>query len=246
MDSEKRLTKIRYLLETALDCDEEYLEEGAMGTYWPKSYANDAAEELRSLFKASEPTTAEINCCVEALANPERLKMGKSKRLLLQLRESSRSILNALSNSADPELRIFALETGKTSTNPVCFMPLYGSIVLEGQLLNDPDENVRIAAVLAVKQTIDHNAKYLRNNLQAGTDQPMVGLFYQLLTRLNDASANVRAVAAKALGDWAAYAGYSALNDLLERETDPKAREALASAKSLCAPAEEPIVEKQP
>jgi HEAT repeat protein len=233
-NSDRRLSEIRSLLKTALDCEEEYLYEGAMGNYYMNSYATDAASELDDLFRASKPTAIEINCCVAALSDPKRIKQGRSKQLLLKLRERSRPILNALANSPDPQLRIFALETAKTSVNPLCFMPLYGSIDLEQRLLNDPDENVRIVAILASKQTIDHNAEYLQRSLQTDPNNPMSGLFYQLLTLLNDSSAKVRAVAAKALGGWASYVGHEALDIFLERENDLEAREALAMAKALC------------
>lgn len=236
MDPNNRIHTICSLLETALDCEEEYLYEGAMGNYYMNSYATDAASELDDLFRASEPTAAEINCCVEALSDPERIKRGRSKKLLIQLRERSRSILNALSNSTEPQLRIFALETAQTSVSPPYFNPLYGSIDLKQRLLTDPDENVRIVAISCSKQTIDHNAAYLQKSLQTSTDNPTTGLFHQLLALLNDSSAKVRAAAAEALGVWASHAGHEALDVFLEHENDLEAREALVMAKALCDP----------
>lgn len=203
MNSDKRLPEIRNLLETALDCEEEYLYYGEMSNYM-RSYATDAADALDSLFRPFGPIDAEvIDCCVEALSDPDRIKKGRSQKLLIQLRERSRPILDALANSIDPQLRIFALETANTSINPSYFSPLYGSINLQQRLLNDPDENVRIAAISASKQTIDRNAEYLQRSLQTEPDNPMSGLFYHLLARLNDSSAKVRSAAAKALGGWA-------------------------------------------
>ncbi|MBW4613714.1 MAG: hypothetical protein KME21_10630 [Desmonostoc vinosum HA7617-LM4] len=202
MNPDQRLSDIRYDLKTALDSEEEYLEEGAMGTYWPKSYATYAAEQLKSLFKASEPTTAEIACCVEAISDPERISKGRSKKLLLQLGEQSRPILDALANSTDPQLRIFAVETANTSVNPSYFNPLYWGINLEQQLLNDPDENVRIATILALKPAIAHNARYIQMSLQKRINNGMTNLFHQLLARLNDTSAKVRTAAAEVLCVW--------------------------------------------
>lgn len=234
-NSDSRLHNIRSLLKTALDCEEEYLEEGAMGTYWPKSYATNAAEQLQSLFRPFGPTDADIiHCCIEMLSDPERIRKGSSQKFLLQLNELSRPILDALANSTDPQLRIFAIETASTSISRLYFNPL-GGIDLE-RLLNDQDENVRIAAILASKQTIDYNAKYLQNSLQSGSDNRMTDLLHQLLARLNDPSAKVRALAAKSLGVWASHADRQALDVFLERESDLEAREALAMAKAMCDP----------
>lgn len=237
MDDTARLPMIRWLLETALDSEEEYLYQGEMSDYM-RSYAADAIAELDDLFRASPPNPAEIACCVEALAEPGRIARGRSQQLLLWLRERSRPLLDALSRSDDPRLRIFALETGSTSLlGPRSYMPLYGTIDMKQRLLTDPDEAVRLAAIAVTKQTVEHNRDYLQRNLQRGSDIPMVGLFHQFLARLNDPSARVRAAAAKALGDWAAYAGYEVLAALLEHEEDPLAREALVRAKALCDPA---------
>jgi hypothetical protein len=232
---EVHLSRIRSCLQTALDCEEEYLHQGEMSDYM-RSYVSDAANELDSLFRPDEPFGAEIDCCVEALSDLDRIRNGRSKQLLIQLRENSHPILNALANSADPQLRIFALETANTSINPLYFSPLYGSIHLERRLLSDSDENVRVAAISASKQTIDHNAKYLQKRLQDDTENSIVELFRQLLALLNDASAKVRAAAAKALGVWASQAGEEALNGFLEHENDPDARKALLRAKAACSP----------
>jgi hypothetical protein len=233
--NEVHLARIRRLLDTALDCEEEYLHQGEMSDYM-RSYASDAANELDSLFGPDGPFGAEIDCCVEALSDPDRIRSGRSKQLLIQLRENSRPILNALANSTDPQLRIFALETAKTSINPLYFSPLYGRIDLEQRLLNDPDDNVRVAAISALKQTIDHNTEYLQNSFQNGTENSIVELLRQLLALLNDASATVQSAAAKALGVWAAAAGEEALDGFLEDENDPEARKALLMAKAACSP----------
>ncbi|HEY9627322.1 MAG TPA: HEAT repeat domain-containing protein [Coleofasciculaceae cyanobacterium] len=232
---EVHLSRIRSYLQTALDCEEEYLHQGEMSNYM-RSYASDAANELNSLFRPDGPFGAEIDRCVEALSDRDRIKNGRSKQLLIQLRENSRPILNAIANSTDPQLRIFALETANTFINPLYFSPLYGSMDLERRLLNDPDENVRIAALSASKQTIDYQARYLQKSLQEGTEEPIVELLRQLLALLNDASAKVRIAAAKALGVWAAHAGEEALDGWLEHENDPDAREALLMAKAECSP----------
>lgn len=232
MDSTGRFNTIRWLLQTALDDEEEYLYQGEMSSY-ARSYAADAASELDDLFRSSPPTPAEIEYCVAQLAQPERIQRGTSTKLLMRLRERSRPLLKALAHAADPQLRIFAIETASTSLNSYTFMPLYGTIDLEQQLLADPDENVRLAAIAATKQTIQHNADYVRYNLENDLANPMANLFQQFLALLDDPAAEVRAAAAKALGNWAAYAGLEALNRYIERENDPAAREALLAAKNL-------------
>ncbi len=199
MQDSVRLQTIRWLLETALDNEEEYLYQGEMSDYM-RSYAADAVANLDTLFRSSPPTPAEIDCCTAALANPERIAQSRSKQLLLRLRESSRPLLDALSRSSDPQLRIFALETGSTSLlGQRSYMPLYGTIDMAWRLLDDPDEEVRLAAISATAQTIRHNRGDLQHSLQTGSDNPMVSLFYRLLARLDDPAARVRAAAAKAL-----------------------------------------------
>ncbi len=231
MNADQHLFEIRDLLATALDCEEEYLHYGEMSNYM-KSYATDAANRLSSLFDPSGPTDAEVlHCCVAAISEPERIKQGRSQKLLLQLRERSGPILKTLADSTDPQLRIFALETASTSINPFYFNPLYGSTDLERRLLNDPDEDVRIAAISATKQTIEHNTKYICISLQNGCDSLMVELFRQLLTLLHDASARVRMAAAAALRSWASQVDQDALAALLEHENGSEVRQALAKAK---------------
>src|SRR3954469_14895523 len=152
MGTNTRLVTISYLLNTALDSEEEYLYEGEMSSY-VRTYAGDAADELGSLFRASPPSTEELDLCVMALSDPQRIERGKSKELLLRLGERSRPILDALAGSPDPQLRIFALETGRASPSPLYFQPLYGSIELNRRLLDDPDENVRAVALSTAQQT---------------------------------------------------------------------------------------------
>ena len=155
MQPNNRLNTISYLLDTALDSEEEYVYHGEMSDYM-RLYASDAAEELDWLFRASAPTTAEIELCVKALSDPESIRRGRSKELLIRLRERSRPILEALADSPDPHLRIFALETGNTTLNPYFHNPLYGSIELDRRLLEDPDENVRVVALSSSQPTIVH------------------------------------------------------------------------------------------
>jgi hypothetical protein len=217
MDSNNRLSTIRYLLDTALDSEEEYLYHGEMSDYM-RSYAGDAADDLDSLFRASVPTAAEIDLCVKALSDPGRIKRGRSKELLLRLRERSRSILDALANSPDPQLRIFALETGGASLNHFFFNPLYGTIELERRLLKDPDENVRAVALSTSRQTILHNAEYLKNSLHKGDSTPMLDLLSRIAERLDDPSPVVRAEATYVLARWATEVGEETLELFLDRE----------------------------
>src|SRR5689334_9287649 len=127
MELNNRLNTIGYLLDTALDSEEEYLYHGEMSDYM-RTYAGDAADELDSLFRASAPSADEIDLCVKALSDPRRIERGRSKQLLLRLGHRSRPLLEGLARSSDPRVRIFALETGGTSVNPYFFSPLYGII----------------------------------------------------------------------------------------------------------------------
>ena len=231
MGSNDRLNEIGYLINTALDSEEEYLYEGEMSSY-VRSYAVDAAMELSWLFRGSAPTTEEIDFCMKALSDSERIKRGRSKELLLRLRERSRPFIEALADSPDPQLRIFALETGRTSLNPYFPDPLYGSIELNRRLMDDPDENVRAVAVSTVQQTIVHNAAYLKASLPRGVSNTMLDLLSRILARLDDPSPRVRAEAANVLLLWAAEFGQETLELFLERENNPAAWEILANTKA--------------
>jgi hypothetical protein len=227
MGSDKRLNTIRYLLDTALDSEEEYLYEGEMSSY-ARTYAGDAASELDWSFRGSPPTAEEIDLCVKALSDPDRIRRGRSKELLLRLRERSRPILDALGDSPDPHLRIFALETARTSLNPYFPDPLYGHISLNRRLLDDPDESVRAAAISTAQPTIMHNAAYLQMSLQTGDTNPLLDFLSRILAGLHDPSHRVSAEAANVLLRWAAEVGEETLEMLLERENNPAARAILA------------------
>ena len=228
MGSSSRLNTISSLLYSALDEEGEYLYEGEMSSYM-RSYALDAAMDLRYLFQASPPTAEEIAYCVQVLSDPERIKRGGSKALLLTLRENSRPILDALANSSDPALRIFALETSSASTNPLFYSPLYTSIDLTRRLLEDPDENVRVVALSTEQQTIAHNAAYIKSSLQRGGGNPMLDFLSQILARLEDPSPRVREEAANVLLRCATAVGRETLDLLVARENNPAAREILAN-----------------
>ena len=217
MQPNNRLNTISYLLNTALDSEEEYVYHGEMSDYM-RSYASDAAEELDWLFRASAPTTAEIELCVKALSDPERIRRGRSKELLIRLRERSRPLLEALADSPDPHLRIFALETGNTTLNPYFHNPLYGSIELDRRLLEDPDESVRVIALSSSQPTIVHNARYLEDSLRRGDSNPLLDFLCRIAARLADPSRLVRTEAASVLSHWAAEVGEETLEMLLERE----------------------------
>jgi HEAT repeat protein len=236
MESNDRLNTIRYLLDTALDSEEEYVYHGEMADYM-RSYAADAAEELDWLFRGSPPAAEEIDLCVKALSDPERIRRGRSKELLLRLRERSRPILDALANSPDPHLRIFALETGRTSLNPYFPDPLYGFISLNRQLLEDPDENVRAAALSTALDTMVHNAQYLEDSIRRGDSNPLLGFLSEALALLGDPSPEVQAEAANVLARWAAKVDREIVESFLGREDSLAAREILAKARATGDPA---------
>jgi HEAT repeat len=244
MNAERRLARIRQELETALDSEEEYLEEGAMGTYFPRSCAAQAAADLVDLFERDPPTAEELACCVKAISDLERIVKGKSRQLLLWLREQSHAILDALAHSSDPRIRIFALETAHTSLNPVNFDPLYWGLALKHRLFDDPDADVRVAAISGSRRGVVHNALFLQISLQKRTTNQFTDRFDLILARLNDDSAEVRAAAATVLRDWAERVGYEhlgqwasrvgheALDILLAHESEAEARETLLKVKT--------------
>ena len=223
MDLNNRLKEISQLLSIALDSEEEYLYQGEMSDYM-RSYAADAADDLDWLFRGTVPTEAEIDLCVKALSDAERIKRGRSKELLLRLRERSRPIIDALANSPDPHLRIFALETGGTSLNPYFPDPLYGYITLNRRLLEDPDERVRVVALSTAQPTMVHNAAYLEYSLQRDDSNPLLDFLCQIAARLDDPSAKVSAEAANLLSRWAAEVSEGTLEMFLERVNNDTAR----------------------
>ncbi len=224
-----RIPEIRRLLETALDCDEEYLYEGEM-SYYARTYAGDAVSDLRMMFASSAPNAAEIAVCIAEFAKPERIANGKSKRVLLNLSDRSRPILDALSRSKDARLRLFALEAGGQWTNHLYYSPLYGSVEMEIRLLEDTDEDVRRAAVLSASETMLHNMKSLGWMIDNDQDHWFVGIYKKFFELLDDASPKIRAAAAAALGKWAAENARDALIARLGREDAPEVRALLAAA----------------
>ena len=160
------------------------------------------------------------------------MKRGRSKALLLRLRENSRPILDALAGSHDPQLRIFALETGRASLNPYFPDPLYGSIELNRRLLKDVDENVRAVALSTSLPTITHNARYLEASIERGDNNPLLGFLSEALALLDDPSPSVRAQAANMLVRWATRVSEKALETFLQRENNSTAREVLARARA--------------
>jgi hypothetical protein len=193
-----RVPEIRRLLETALDCDEEYLYEGEM-SYYARTYAGDAVSDLRMMFASAAPTSEEIAVCAAEFAKPERMANGKSKRVLLGLSDQSRSILDALSRSSDARLRLFALEAGGQWTNRLYYSPLYPSVDMKIRLLEDEDEEVRLAAVFAAGETLFHNMKSLGRMIEKKSEHWFVALYKKFFELLGDASPKIRAAAAETL-----------------------------------------------
>lgn len=224
-----RIPEIRQLLETALDNDEEYLYEGEM-CYYDRSYAGDAVSALRTMFSFYPPNAEEIEVCVAEISKSERIANDRSKRVLLSLFDQSRPILNALSKSNDARLRLFALVTGGQWTNYLYYSPLYGSVEMEIRLLEDTDEDVRLAAVLSASETMLHNMKSLGWMIEKQSEHWFVGLYKKFFALLDDASPKIRAAAAAALGKWAAENARDALIARLGREGDPEVRALLAAA----------------
>jgi hypothetical protein len=231
MDPEARLRTIAWLLRTTLDDEEEYLYEGEMSSYM-RSYAGDAAAELRSLFQQAGITSAEIAYCVAELSDTERIARGSSKRLLVRLGEESRPLLIALASANDARLRRFAIETAGHNTSQAHGYPprpLWRLIADVPDLLDDPDDDVRLAAASS-SGWMWSNSGFITQKAQADSDHIVIRLYRKFLALLDDPSPRVRAAAATALGSWAAEVTREALVARLEREDDPDVCQALAVA----------------
>jgi HEAT repeat protein len=231
MDPEARLRTIAWLLDTALDNQEEYLYEGEMSSY-VRSYASDAAAELRQLFQQTGMTPMEIAYCVAAISPSERIARGSSKQLLVRLGEESRPLLVALATAIDARLRLFAIETANHNTSQAHRSrprPLSMLIADVPHLLDDPDEDVRLAAASS-SAWMWSNVSFIQQRAQADSGHIVIQLYKKFLALLDDPSARVRAAAATALGSWAAEVASEALMNRLEREGDPNVRRALAVA----------------
>ena len=195
-----------------------------------RSYAGDAASDLRSRIHQIGLTAEEIDYCVREISTPERISNGSSKWLLVRLGEEGHPLLVALANSGDARLRLFALEaadSGSAKWNN--YKPLCTLIAKAPHLLDDPDDDVRLAAASS-SDWMWSNIHFLKWRVQDDSDHIVVRLYYKFLTLLNDSSSKVRAAAAKALGCWAAEVAHDALVARLERENDPDVRHALAAA----------------
>lgn len=233
MDADSRLREIRLLLQTALDDEEEYLYQGEMSAYI-RSYAGDAASELRTLFERSAPSAAEVALCAAALAEPQRIANGRSKRLLAWLGEQSRPVLSALAQTDDPQLRLFAIEAASQSKGQAHlhgYRPhvLCHLIAFVPELLDDPNDDVRAAAV-ASSSWMWSNTSFIEQRAQQQSDQIVIRIYHKMLALLDDPAAKVRAAAASALGDWAAKLAQPALAQRLTHEHDPNVRAALSKA----------------
>jgi hypothetical protein len=231
MDHEARLRTIAWLLHTALDSEEEYLYDGEMSSYI-RSYASEAAAELQRLFQQTGITPTEIANCVAELSDSERIARGGSKRLLVRLGEESRPLLIALANGNDARLRLFAIETASHNTSQAHNYrprPLWRLISDVPHLLDDPDDDVRLAAASS-SEWMWSNVGFIKKRAQEDSDHIVIQLYKKFLTLLDDPAAKVRGAAANALGSWAAEVARDALVARLEREDDPSVRHALAVA----------------
>lgn len=233
MDGDRRLREIRRLLETALDNQEEYLYQGEMSEYM-RSYAGDAARELQTLFQRASPSPSELELCVAALSQPQRIADGRSKRLLLRLHEQSHPLLSALAKADDPQLRLFAIEAASQTIGqahlhgykPLVLCPL---IALVPELLDDTNDELRAAAV-ASSSWMWSNTAFIEQRAHQQSDQIVIRIYRKILSLLDDPAAKVRAASATALGDWAAKLAQPALAQLLVHEDDPSVRAALSKA----------------
>ena len=231
IDPEARQRTIIRLLRTALDDEEEYLHEGEMSSY-VQSYAGDAATELARMFRQTVITAAEIAYCVAELSDSKRIAQGSSKRLLVRLNDQSRPLLIALANEKDARLRLFAIETASHNISqahgykPKPLLTLIGDVP---HLLDDPDEEVRLAAASS-SGWMWSNVGFIEMRAHEDSDHIVIRLYKKFLALLDDPSAKVRAAAVMALGDWASKAARQALMSRLEREDDPTVRDVLAVA----------------
>lgn len=230
-DPEVRHKLISRLLHTALDSEEEYLYEGEMSSY-VQSYAGDAAKELSELIRQSALTPTEIAYCVAEISDPERMARGSSKKLLVRLRDESRPLLSALATADEARLRLFAIETAHHNISQAYGYrpkPLARLIANVPQLLDDPDDEVRLAAASS-SGWMWSNVGFIEARAHTDSDHIVMRLYRKFLALLDDPSVKVRVAAATALGDWAPKAARQALLTRLERENDPDVRQALEVA----------------
>jgi hypothetical protein len=229
MNSTARFDEIARLLRTALDDDEEYLYEGEMSNY-ARSYAVDAGGELRDLIEREPLAADELAYCAAELTVPRRLSESRSARVLELLDEQNRSLFGALARSADPQVRLWAVETA--ARHGVVYhrlKPLCRIIAEEPGLLSDPDEKVRLAAV-AGSGWMRLNRFFLERVHESDLEHVVVRIYRGVIARLDDSSPAVRAAAAAALGAWAPEIARGALVSRLARETEPVVRAALEAA----------------
>lgn len=197
-----RKPELTYLLDTALDSTEEYIYEGEM-CFYPRRYADDACSRIDMMLRTSEPDEAEMALIINKLLEPGRLARGASFELLIGLRENSGSILRALSENADKDIRLFALKACKASLPGHYYRPLYGTIDIERRLLDDPEVEVRLAAVEASIDTLRRNSEYLAKHIESGSTVPMVELFNAVSGKLDDPSPRIRDVVKDAIAELA-------------------------------------------
>lgn len=185
-------------LDTALDSTEEYIHEGEM-CFYPRRYADDACSRIDMMLRTAEPDEDEMSLIIEKLLVPDRLARGSSLELLVGLRERSGPILRALAENADKDVRLFALKACRASLPGHSYRPLYGAIDIERRLLDDPDPEVRAAAVEASIETLQRNAEYVRKQIEIGSDVPLVELFDAVSGMVNDPLLQIRELVKDAL-----------------------------------------------
>ena len=167
------LEAIARTLATALDDEREYLPEGEFTSYM-RSYASDAAFELRSILQGTVPSEEELALCLGEICDERRMANGRSTQLLTALGDQARPLIEALARSDDASLRLFAVEVAGSGAearfnyNPLCTLVGYVP-----ELLDDSDETVRVAAARSANWMV-MNRNYLVWYVASSPDDPVI------------------------------------------------------------------------
>ena len=230
-----RLNTISYLLNTALNLEEEYLYDGEMSSY-VRTYPRMPRTSWTASFEPHRRPLRKLVCA--SRRSPTRNGSNAADRKnCYSNSEKSRPILDALAGSPDPQLRIFALETGRASPRST--------------LLSAPIREYRAKPPAA--------GRSCRKRAGCSPSQPRsrpsftMPLIWRIafgevpalrclifcagfLPGWVDPSPLVRTEAANVVLRWAAEVGEETLDKLLEREDNPTAREMLALARATDVP----------